>query len=233
MEYPRYTARRTVLRALVKAALFTLTDLRIEGRENIPATGPLIIIANHFHFADPVLLAHIFPKHTEFLAGTQMPNAPTIVKGLPNLYGVIHVERGTASRAALRESEQVLHQNGFVGVFPEGGSWAEVLRPARPGAAMIATLNDAPVLPVGIDGMTGLFKQRRPTVTVRIGKPIGPFKAEGRGRQRRRQLEEIGESMMRAIADLLPPEQHGVFSADARLREEAQAVADFPYHDLN
>lgn len=233
MQYPRYQFRRTILRNLIRAALFTLTDLTIEGRENIPTTGPCIAIANHFHFADPLLLIHIMPPHTEFLAGTQNPSAPWIVKSLPGIYGVIRVLRGTASRAALRESGQVLQQNGFIGVFPEGGSWAEVLRPARPGTAMIATLNAAPIVPIGIDGMTALFKQRRPRVTVRIGEPIGPFSADGRGKTRRRQLDKISDTMMQAIADLLPPAQRGVYSDDPALREAAQAVADFPYHDLN
>lgn len=233
MQYPRYQIRRFVLRNLIKVALFALTDLTVEGRENIPATGPCVVVANHFHFADPPLLISLLPAHTEFLAGTQNPSAPRIVKSLPGIYGVIHVLRGTGSRAALRESGEVLQQNGFVGVFPEGGSWVEVLRPARPGAAMIATLNDALILPIGIDGMTQIFKQRRPKVTVRIGEPIGPFSADGRGRKRRRQLDAIGETMMRAIADLLPPEQRGVFSDDPVLRKAAEAVAEFPYHDLN
>ncbi len=233
MQYPRYSLRRTILRFLIDVSLFAFTDLKIEGRENIPATGPCLAIANHFHFADPVLLISILPPQTEFLAGTQNPSAPWIVKSLPGLYGVIRVKRGTASREALRQSEQVLQQNGFVGVFPEGGSWADVLRPARPGTALIATLNNAPILPIGIDGMTQLFKQRRPQVTVRIGQAIGPFSADGRGKQRRRQLDNIGETMMKAIADLLPPGQRGLYSDDPVLREAARKVADFPYHELN
>ena len=38
----------------IRLALAVLCHLRIEGRENLPASGPLIAIANHFHFLDPV-----------------------------------------------------------------------------------------------------------------------------------------------------------------------------------
>jgi hypothetical protein len=111
-----------------------------------------------------------------------------------------------------------------------------VLRPARPGAAYLAALTGAPVLPVGLDGLVDLFPQlgrgRRARVTARIGKPIGPFRTTGRGRQKREQLEEIGHTIMNHIADLIPPGRRGVYSDDPAVRAAAEEAAVYPYHDL-
>ena len=132
----------------------------------------------------------------------------------------------------MKATQSVLEQGGFVGIFPEGGSWATVLRPARPGTAYLAVSANSPVIPIGISGMEGLFKRWRPRITVQIGKPFGPFETTGRGKQRRAQLAQIGDEMMRQIAAQLPADLHGVFSADPDLRKSAEAVADYPYDNL-
>ena len=41
-------------------------------------------------------------------------------------------------------------------------------------------------------------------MTIRVGKPFGPFEATGKGRERREQLDEIGHQIMRQIAELDP-----------------------------
>ena len=65
----------------------------------------------------------------------------------------------------------------------------------------------------------------------RIGKPFGPFAASGRGRERRRQLEEIGHEIMRHIADLIPPERRGFYSDDPAIREAAKGTEIYPWAD--
>jgi 1-acyl-sn-glycerol-3-phosphate acyltransferase len=122
-------------------------------------------------------------------------------------------------------------------MFPEGGSWAPVLRPARPGTAYLAARTGAPLLPIGLDGLVDLFpslrRGRRAIVTVKIGKQFGPFRTEGRGPARREQLDDIGDQIMQHIAELLPPERQGVYSSDAEIQAAAQTVAEYPYHDLH
>lgn len=213
-------------------------EFRIIGKERIPQNGrgPFLIIANHFNWADPAAIINTFPWQIEFLAGTVRPTAPNaLVNRLPELWGVYKVQRGTGSRHAIHAAKGVLEQGGLICTFPEGGAWADVLRPSRPGAAMIAAMTGVKVLPVGIDGMPDLFPQfglgkTRATVTVRIGEPIGPFEASGKGKVRRQQLDEIGHEMMRHIANLIPPERRGVYSDDPQLVAEAQKVADYPHH---
>jgi 1-acyl-sn-glycerol-3-phosphate acyltransferase len=127
-------------------------------------------------------------------------------------------------------------QHGVLGIFPEGGSWASVLRPARPGTAYLAVQSGAPLLPIGLDSLVDLFPRLRQgrcaPVTVRIGKPFGPFQAKEEGEARRSQLEKIGTEIMKHIAELIP-ERHGVLSTDPQIRATAQEVAAYPYDRLN
>jgi 1-acyl-sn-glycerol-3-phosphate acyltransferase len=231
--YPRRRVLRAILRRMIDALFFALADLKIEGRENLPAEGPLLLVGNHFSYIDPVAMIHSVPWPVEFVGGFHTPNAPVVLRWIPKVWGRYAVLRGTGSRYALRGAETVLKQNGVLGIFPEGGGWATVLRPARPGTAFLAARTGAPLLPMGFDGMIDIFpslrKGRRARATVRIGKPFGPFKATGHGRERRRQLDEIGHEVMRHIAELIPPERRGHYSDDPAIREAAKGTEIFPW----
>jgi 1-acyl-sn-glycerol-3-phosphate acyltransferase len=83
--YPRRQNIRKFLKFLAKIAFALLSDLRFEGEENIPDSGPLLVIANHFSFIDPVAVLHALPYPIEFIGGAEFPHAPKIVKSLPKL----------------------------------------------------------------------------------------------------------------------------------------------------
>ena len=116
----------------------------------------------------------------------------------------------------------------MLGIFPEGGSWAEILRSPRPGSAFLAARTRARILPVGLDGLTEVFRAlkrfRRATITIRIGKPIGPFGSSERGRAGRGDLDEVGDQIMGAISELIPEARRGAYSTDPALREQAKAI---------
>ena len=147
----RYPRRQFIRQASSKAALPPLLvhspSLKLKGRENIPAKGPLLVVANHFHFLDPLALIHTAPWPIEFVGGAQTPNAPKTVSWFSKLFGVIPTYRGTGSRETLQSAESILKQNGVLVIFPEGGSWAHVLRPARPGTAFLAWRTNAASCP--------------------------------------------------------------------------------------
>jgi 1-acyl-sn-glycerol-3-phosphate acyltransferase len=233
--YPRRRLIRSLLRQLSHVAFAVLTDLQIIGQENLPGGGPLLVVANHFSYIDPVAMVRVTSWPLEFVGGFQMPNAPASVTWLPKVWGYYPVFRGTGSRYALRAAEAVLAQDGVLGIFPEAGSWATVLRPPRPGAAFLAVRTGARILPMGFDGLPDVFprlrKGRRARVTVRIGRPFGPFHATGRGRARRQQLDAIGHEIMQCIAELIPPEWRGHYSEDPALRAAAQGTEIYPWAD--
>lgn len=231
--YPHRRRLRRFLRWLSRLTLKTLTQFEVIGAENIPASGPLLVVGNHFDYADPVAVIAALDFPLEFFAGTHRPAAPPIAKLIPEVWKIYPVVRGTSSRYALKAAEFVMQQNGVLGIFPEGGAWAQVLRPARPGTAYVATRTGAPILPIGIMGMPDIFpalwRGERTRLTIRIGRPFGPFTVAGRGRERREQLDAIGHEIMRQIAALLPPEKHGVYAQDPEIRAAAEAVAAFPW----
>jgi 1-acyl-sn-glycerol-3-phosphate acyltransferase len=233
IRYPRRGFIRGILRAVIHVLLALLTDLHIEGLENLPKSGPVLIVGNHFSYIDPVAIIRAVPGPIEFLGGFRNPGATPLAAALPGLWGYYPVFRGTASRRALRAGEAVLAQGGSLVVMPEGGSWATVLRPARPGAAFLAARTGARIVPVGLDGLTDVFpalrEGRRARVTIRIGEPFGPFEVTGHGRERRAQLDAIGHEIMRHIAPLIPPERRGYYSANPAIREAAWGTEVYPW----
>jgi 1-acyl-sn-glycerol-3-phosphate acyltransferase len=233
--YPRRRVLRGLLRQVTQVLFAGLMDLQIVGQENLPKNGPLLVVANHFSFIDPVAMVRLAPWPIEFIGGFRMPNAPVWSTYIPKIWGYYPIYRGTASRDGLRAAEAVLAQGGVLGIFPEAGNWATVLRPARPGAAFLASRTGAPILPMGFHGLLDVFPRlrdrRRARVTLRIGKPFGPFHVTGRGRARRQQLEEIGHEIMGRIAELIPPERRGHYSDDPAIRAAAQGTEVYPWDD--
>ncbi len=232
LKYPRRILIRSSLKGLISAALHTFSDFEVIGAENIPKKGPLILTANHFSFADSIAMLHIAPAAVEMFSGANPAFTPWWGKLLPRLWGVLYGYRGTGSRQAIRDAESILKQNGFFGIFPEGGAWAEMIRPARPGAAYLAVKTGASILPVGFTGFNEVLPIRfrgQSKVTIRVGKPYQPAPVTGRGRERRQQLDELGDRIMKEIADLLPDHLRGKFSNDPAVRELAKEVEAYPW----
>lgn len=231
-KYPRNLFQRSILKGLISLALHTFSDFEVIGAENIPDKGPLIITGNHFSFSDSIAMLHICPPSIEMFSGANPAFTPWWGKLLPRLWGVLYVYRGTGSRQAIRDAEYVLNQNGFFGIFPEGGAWAEMIRPARPGAAYLASRTGARILPVGFTGFNDVLPLRfknQSKVTIRVGKPYGPVSVTGRGQERREQLDELGDRIMKEIAELLPDHLRGKFSSDPIVQERAKEVAAYPW----
>jgi 1-acyl-sn-glycerol-3-phosphate acyltransferase len=235
LRYPRRRVIRSVLRGLDHLLFALLADLEVTGQQNLPKEGPLLVVINHFSFVDPAVAVRVTPYPIEVVAGFQNPAAPFWGSWILKLWGHFPVYRGMSSVGALRAAEDILAQGGVLGIVPEGGAWAKVLRPPRPGTAFLAARTGVPLLPIGIDGATEissrLRKGQRARVTVRIGEPFGPFRTTGRGRERRQELDHIGHQIMRRIAELIPPERRGYCSDDPAIREAAKGTEIWPWAD--
>jgi 1-acyl-sn-glycerol-3-phosphate acyltransferase len=237
MKLPNFknrTLTRSTLKLLSIPAFALLTELEIKGQENLPEHGPLLVVGNHFSFIDPAAFVRMAPWEVEFVGGADNPHAPVVTRIFPRLWGYQRLYRGTGARDALRNAEQHLKEGGILGIFPEGGNWATVLRPARPGTAFLSTRTSAPLLPVGLYGFTEVFpslsRGKRAKVTINIGESFGPFKVDtSNSRQRRKQLDEIGHEIMQQIARLLPPELQGHYSKDPAIRAAALGTEKYPW----
>lgn len=232
------SAARLLLRMLfgfLIGILFALfTDMKINGKENLPKSGPLLLVGNHFHFADALAFIHIAPWPIEFVGNKAMPNAPVSVRVLALLWQPLMIKRGTSSRDSLLAAKMLIEQGGVLGIFPEAGSWAKVLRPPRPGTALLALRTSAPLVPVGLVGFNDIFpnlkKGKRARIEINIGTPFGPYEGQAAGRADRQLMDDIGHDIMRHIAAMIPAESHGVYSDDPAVREAAREAAIYPWN---
>ena len=233
LPYPRRRAIRFLLRAGIAAAMAGLADVHILGKENLPKEGPLLIVGNHFSFIDPVILIRAAPYPLEFVGGPTTPNAPAWSEIFRKAWGILQIRRGASSREGLLAAESILKQKGVLGIFPEGGSWATVLRPPRPGAALLAARTPAKIVPVGLDGLVNVLpmakKGKRASVTVSFGEAFGPLTLEQRNSSIRERMDEIGHEMMRRIAQLIPYDKRGFYSDNPKIRAAAKGTEVYPW----
>lgn len=192
-----YRFAKVVLRGLYFAAW----RIRVEGLENIPPEGPLIICGNHFHAIDPFTVGVVIPRTIHYMAKQEIYENK-LLAWLANGVGAFPVKRGEPDRAALKRTLEILNEGGVLGIFPEGtrNKTGHLLR-AEPGTAYFALKTGATVIPVGITTNYKLFSR----IIVKFGPPVdlAPYKGT---KLNSASLEEAGRKIMAAIgAQLVPP----------------------------
>lgn len=203
--------------AILKPVFWLLTHLlcryRVSGRENIPQDGPVLIVANHLIWYDPLLIGIIFPRRLWFMAKIEIFRLP-IVGFAARLTDQIPIHRGESDRAALEQALGYLRQGRAVTIFPEGAvAQHGRLLDAHTGVAMLALRSGAPILPVAHRGTRRIFIGRGvwlPRVEVRIGEPYVPQVPAGLSRKAA--LKMVTEDLMLRIARMLPPEDRGAYA---------------------
>jgi 1-acyl-sn-glycerol-3-phosphate acyltransferase len=196
---------------LMKVLLVAFARWHVEGRENVPRKGPLIVVSNHLNNIDPPLLGASVPRTVLFMAKQELFE-PRWVRAIVEGYGAFPVRRGQIDRKSLRQALDKLKRGEVVGVFPEGSrSRDRKLQLPQPGAALLAIHSGAPVLPVGIAGSDQMKGFRsifdRPRIKVTIGRPF--LLPSGDGRRTHSRLAGQSDVIMGHIAALLPEEYRG------------------------
>ena len=195
----------------------------VEGLDNVPRTGPVIVASNHLSFADSLVIPIVAPRKVVFLAkadyftGTGLKGAATRAwfRGI----GMIPVDRDDtkAAIASLDTALEVLGRGEAFGIYPEGTRSRDGrLYRGRTGVGHLALTSGAPVVPVGLQGTqhlqpVGSRLPRLAKVTIRFGEPLhfaGRFDGIPTGRARR----EITDEVMTAIQRLSGQEQAGVYN---------------------
>lgn len=144
----RHPARQLLHRGRAPAAVFLRRryDVRLHGTELVPARGPVVFAANHIGVLDGPLLAVFSPRPVHALTKQEMFRGRTgrfLVRA-----GQIPIDRFAADPRAIRTSVRVLRDGGVVGVFPEGTRGGGDLGRFHHGAAYLALVTGATVVPV-------------------------------------------------------------------------------------
>jgi 1-acyl-sn-glycerol-3-phosphate acyltransferase len=178
-----------VLKVLLSPVFHMLWRIKVEGRDHVPATGPVILAPNHVSFLDSMFLPVVLRRRVTFVAKAEYFDSWKTAWFF-RAAGQIPMRRegGSASERALAAAQDVLKAGKVLGVYPEGTRSPDGrLYRGHTGVARLAYGCGAPVVPVGL---VGTSKVQRPgsnlprpfkRVTVRFGAPLdlSRFDAEG------------------------------------------------------
>jgi 1-acyl-sn-glycerol-3-phosphate acyltransferase len=156
--------------------------LAVRGLENLPATGPYVVAANHTSYLDGAVLLALLPwRNNAFVAKRELADSwitRTFVGGL----GAQFVERFDVQKSAEHADElaAAARQGTSLIVFPEGTMTRHTgLLPFRSGAFQTAAQAQVPVVPVALRGVRSVLRDgtwylRRAPISVTISAPIAP-----------------------------------------------------------
>jgi 1-acyl-sn-glycerol-3-phosphate acyltransferase len=205
---------------ICRLVLGSTARVKVEGFENLPKDGPVIIVANHISNADPPLvfgwLTPSMGRQMQILAKESLFVGP--VGWFFRNNGIHPVKAGGSDIEAYRTAKAVLDRGEVLCIFPEGTrSLTGVLQEPKPGVAMLATRTGVPIVPVGISGSdTFLGRGKRlprfgTRITLRAGEPF--TLALDPALPRRAGMTAASDELMRHIAELVDDRHRGRFGA--------------------
>jgi 1-acyl-sn-glycerol-3-phosphate acyltransferase len=163
----------------------------VKGLENVPRTGPLIVVCNHLSFVDSVFLPLMIDRQMAFLAKSDYFTGKGIkgwfIRFFMTSAGQLPIDRsgGKASEASLNAGLQVLAEGGVLAIYPEGTRSPDGrMYRGRTGVARMILEAHVPVIPAAVIGTekvmplgSNIPKVHR--VGVVIGEPLDFSRFEG------------------------------------------------------
>jgi 1-acyl-sn-glycerol-3-phosphate acyltransferase len=137
-------------RPLVRVGLRLGWRVRVHGAQQVPSSGPVILAANHIGLLDGPALVALTKRLTFAMVKREAFTGP-VGQFLIHI-GQISLNRREIDPQAIRRAVQVLRAGKVLAVFPEGGRGAGKVAWAKGGAAYLAMVSGAPIVPVAILG---------------------------------------------------------------------------------
>jgi len=166
-----------ILRGILKLILKIFFRLKVEGLENLPLTGKVILAGNHTSLLDGLIVMAAYPKRVYFLAAESLFKHKFL--GLiARQLGFIPVKKGRLNKEAIREAIRILEKHNTVGIFPEGRiTDTEKVAEGKKGVAVIALKTHTPIIPFAIEGAYYAWPRfekypRRHPIKIRFGRRI-------------------------------------------------------------
>jgi 1-acyl-sn-glycerol-3-phosphate acyltransferase len=204
---PKKTPLYYVVAVLISGAARLWFRPSVEGAENIPLSGPVLIAPTHRSNADFAFTLFMSTRKVFFMAKDGLYHHRLFGKILVRL-GAFPVNRDAADRESMRLAEEVLRRGQALVLFPEGTrKFGSEIEPLHDGAMFIAARTGATVVPVGIAGSDralphGAKFPRFTKIHIVVGAPIAPPVSEGRvsRSQISAKTEELRSALERAYA---------------------------------
>lgn len=174
---------------------------RIEyvNRENMPQSGPAILVANHTSLLDITAIKFPIKPWIYYVAKKQL-----FEKSITNFFfrsmGCIPVDRDKVDLQAARNIFSVLSANRIVAMFPQATRVPDdrvLSHPPRTGVAHFAIKTGSPIIPVLVDGHFSFFKKTR----IIFGEPF-QLPADPRKRYSHAEMMAFTIDVMQKIYDL-------------------------------
>ncbi len=201
--------RNTIFRGVARLISCALLRVSVNGAENVPRSGGVLVCVNHIGDADAVVVVGFAPRPLAGIGKAEILGWP-LIGWIAQTYGMLAVRRGEPDRATLRAALDVLQAGGALAIAPEGReSPTGALIWAKDGAALLALHAGVPIVPAALTGtawkhILGHWRRlRRPQVTLTFGLPLYLPPLIKR--------KDASTLIMRRIAGLLPPEYRGVY----------------------
>ncbi|MEV4560105.1 lysophospholipid acyltransferase family protein [Kitasatospora sp. NPDC049285] len=205
-----YPLTKLVLKPLAKALYRPV----IEGLENVPRKGGVILASNHLSFVDSVVIPLTAPRQVFFLAKAEYFTG-TGLKGaisrafFTHVINAVPVERGTyrSAAASLDQALEILQDGRAFGIYPEGTrSLDGRLYRGKTGVAWLALTAGVPVVPVALDGPQHILPvgkriPRLRKITVKFGAPLYFDELHGQARSAKAR-RQVTDEVMAAIHEL-------------------------------
>lgn len=158
-----------VTRGLAHIVFHTLMPVRFHHKERLLQEPPYVVIANHRHALDPVVMAMGIPKHQiVFLAKKELGSTPLTQNLLTRVHCIL-VDRHSTDMEAMRACMKAIKMKKILLIFPEGTRHHEgQMEQIENGTALIAMRSKAPVIPIYFDRKLSWFKM----TNLYVGEPI-------------------------------------------------------------
>lgn len=203
--YLEETPVRRFLLYLVRSVFHTMMVMKVEGRENFPLDGPVIIAANHVTNFDVFPMQFAVPRAICYMGKAELFNTP--LNPLLRVLCAFPVYRGEKDEWAVRHAEKVLAHGHTLGMFPEGKrSKGRGLGVAKTGTARLAIKMNCPIVPMNVIGTDKFFKRfpARSNVTIKLLPPILPNPSDT--------PLSLTDRLMFTLANGLPESMRGVYA---------------------
>lgn len=218
-------------KAVVAPASRVVWPQRVEGVHHVPASGPVILAANHLALIDPLFVGVACPRPVRFIAKQELFDESTLLKKTfaraLRALGPLSVDRrpGQSAQEAMDNSLAVLESGEVFGIFPEGTRSPDGrLYKGQTGPAWLALTTGAPVVPVALAGTERILPPGRKVpsfnrVGIRFGEPVNLSPWQGKA-HKAKPRREAADAIMDAIAKLSGQEQVARFAASVKAELE-------------